>query len=37
MVDVGIGELRRIRDRLAKQEGAAEQAEENAVSGLLLF
>lgn len=37
MVDVGVGELRRSRDRLAKQGEAAEQAGENAVSGLLLF
>ncbi|MFD5620809.1 hypothetical protein [Streptomyces yangpuensis] len=37
MVDVGVSELRRSRDRLAKQGEAAEQAGENAVSGLLLF
>ncbi len=37
MVDVGVGELRRSRDRLAKQGEAAEQAGENTVSGLLLF
>lgn len=37
MVDVGVGELRRSRDRLAKQGEAAEQAGDNAVGGLLLF
>ncbi|MER6250090.1 hypothetical protein ACIQK6_36125 [Streptomyces sp. NPDC091682] len=37
MVDVGVSELRRSRERLAKQGEAAEQAGENAVSGLLLF
>lgn len=37
MVDVGVGELRRSRERLAKQGEAAEQAGESAVSGLLLF
>ncbi|KRV49152.1 hypothetical protein AQ490_21325 [Wenjunlia vitaminophila] len=37
MVDVGVGELRRSRERLAKQGEAAEQAGEDAVCGLLLF
>jgi hypothetical protein len=37
MVDVGYSELRRSRERLVKQGEAAEQAEEYAVSGLLLF
>ena len=37
MVDVGVSELRRSRERLAKQGEAAEQAGENAISGLLLF
>lgn len=37
MVDVGVGELRRSRDRLAKQAEDAEQAGDGATSGLLLF
>ncbi|GGP35315.1 hypothetical protein [Streptomyces sindenensis] len=37
MVDVGVSELRRSRDRLAKQGDAAEQAGDGAISGLLLF
>ncbi|MFD5318979.1 hypothetical protein [Streptomyces sp. NPDC127098] len=37
MVDVGVSELRRSRDRLTKQGEAAEQAGEVAVGGLLLF
>ncbi|GAB2896449.1 hypothetical protein [Streptomyces mayteni] len=37
MVDVGVSELRRSRDRLAKRGEAAEQAGEVAVAGLLLF
>ncbi|MFD7303215.1 hypothetical protein ACFV83_20160 [Streptomyces pharetrae] len=37
MVDVGVGELRRSRDKLARQAQAAEQAGETAASGLLLF
>ncbi|MGW2543558.1 hypothetical protein ACWC5I_22420 [Kitasatospora sp. NPDC001574] len=37
MVDVGVGELRRSRDRLARQSEAAEKAGEHASAGLLLF
>ncbi|MYU07765.1 hypothetical protein GTY81_28645 [Streptomyces sp. SID8366] len=37
MVDVGVGELRRSRDRLEKQAQAAEHAGELPASGLLLF
>ncbi|MCK7627856.1 hypothetical protein MUU72_33005 [Streptomyces sp. RS10V-4] len=37
MVDVGVSELRRSRERLAKQGEAAEAAGETAVSGLLFF
>lgn len=37
MVDVGVSELRRSRDRLARQGESAEQAGESAVGGLLLF
>ncbi|MYW04258.1 hypothetical protein [Streptomyces sp. SID3343] len=37
MVDVGVGELRRSRDRLARQSEAAELAGDDAVGGLLLF
>ncbi|WP_079175242.1 hypothetical protein [Streptomyces malaysiense] len=37
MVDVGVGELRRSRDRLEKQAQAAERAGELPASGLLLF
>lgn len=37
MVDVGVGELRRSRERLAKQGEAAEQTGDGASSGLLLF
>lgn len=37
MVDVGVGELRRSRDRLEKQARAAESAGELPASGLLLF
>lgn len=37
MVDVGVSELRRSRERLAKQGEAAEQAGDGASSGLLLF
>ncbi|MFF2787762.1 hypothetical protein ACFVT6_13480 [Streptomyces sp. NPDC058049] len=37
MVDVGVSELRRSRERLAKQGEAAEHAGENVVGGLLLF
>lgn len=37
MVDVGVGELRRSREQLARQAEAAERAGANTVSGLLLF
>ncbi|MFJ8437906.1 hypothetical protein [Kitasatospora griseola] len=37
MVDVGVGELRRSCDRLAKQGEAAEHAGNTAVGGLLFF
>ncbi len=37
MVEVGVSELRRSRDRLAGQAQAAEQAGEIPTSGLLLF
>ncbi|MFB7128832.1 hypothetical protein [Kitasatospora sp. NPDC056273] len=37
MVDVGVSELRRSRDRLAKRAEAAEQAGDGAAGGLLYF
>lgn len=37
MVDVGVGELRSSRERLAEQAEKAEQNGQNAIAGLLLF